>query len=104
MLLDMSDNSDKNEITSDPKSVGVGGAGSQQANTPSSDDCNAQILINQEIMGQLHRVSQRLDKLEDGSKDKKTSDPTKIKNKVHIKHTASPKLKKNNPLSWGWGL
>ena len=44
-LFDMSDGSDKNENNSDPKTVGVDGAGSQQAGTSS----NAQILINQEI-------------------------------------------------------
>ena len=34
-LLDISDSSDKNEINLDPKTVGVGGAGSQQAgNSP----------------------------------------------------------------------
>ena len=58
-LLDMSDNSDKNEITLDPKSVGVGGVGSHQAGTSSSDDCNAQILINQEILSQLHQISRQ---------------------------------------------
>ena len=94
-LLDMSDNSDKNETNSDPKSIGAGVVGSQQAGTSSNDDCNAQILINQEILSQLHQISQRLDKLKDGSKCKKTSDPTKIKSRVHTKHAASPKIKKN---------
>ena len=94
-LLNMSDNSDKNEVNSGPNSVDVGVAGSQQAGTSSSDDCNAQILINQEILSQLHQISQRLDKLEDGSKCKKSSDPTKIKNKTHTKHMASPKVKRN---------
>ena len=31
VLLDMSDNSDRNKTTTDPKSVGVGVAGSQQS-------------------------------------------------------------------------
>ena len=61
-LLDMSDNSDKHEVASDPKSVGVNVAGSQQAGTSSRDDCNAQILINQEILSQLHQISQSLEK------------------------------------------
>ena len=94
-LLDMLDSSDKNDVNSDPKTVGVGGAGSQQAGTSSSDDCNTQILINQNILSQLHEITRRLDKLEDGSKCKKTLDPSKIKNKSHTKHIASPRLKKN---------
>ena len=64
-------------------------------NPVDSDDCSAQILINQEILSQLHQISQCLEKLEDGSKCKKTFDLTKIKNKVHTKHTTNPKLKKN---------
>ena len=93
-LLDMSDNSLKNDINPDPKSIDVASVGSQQAGTSSNDDCNAQILINQEILSQLHQIFQRLDKLEDGSKCKKTSDLTKIKSRKHAKHVVSPKIKK----------
>ena len=93
-LLDMSDNSLKNDTNPDLKSIAGVSVGSQQAVTSSNDDCNAQILINQEILSQLHQISQHLDKLEDGSKCKKTSDPTKIKSSTHVKPVASSKIKK----------
>ena len=57
------------------------------------------IFINQEILSQLHQVTQRLDKLEDGSKCKKTSDPTKLKNKGHKSRTSSPNVKKTKQSS-----
>ena len=56
-LLDMSDTSDKEEINSDSKVIDGGVVGSQQAGTSSSDDCSAQILINQEILSQLYQIS-----------------------------------------------
>ena len=96
VLLDMSDSSGKSEKDSDPEKINACGAGSQQAGTSSKDDCSAEILINQEILSQLHQITQRSDKLKDGSKCKKTSDPTKLKTKVIKVVPAAPSNRHNN--------
>ena len=97
----MLDSSAKNQINLDPEKADGGGAGSQQAGTSYNDDCSAQTLIKQEILSQLHQITQRLNKLEDVSKlKKKTRDPTKNKNKSHKSCTSSPKGKKTKqPLA-----
>ena len=66
--LDMSDSSEEKEEILDPEKVHGSGGSSQHAGASSSADCNAQMLINQEIYSQLHQISKRLDKVEDGTK------------------------------------
>ena len=65
-----------------------------QAST-SSADFNPQLMINQQILDQLQTIGRRLDKLEQ-KPVKKSSDPTKIKNKTKAKQTSV--LKDHTPL------
>ena len=80
----------------DPGNVHENKAGSQQAGSSGNADCSAQILINQEILSQLHKISQRL--IVPNVK-RRLILQKKNKNKGYKSHTSSPKVKQSKHSS-----
>ena len=62
-VINMSDSSDLcgNKMSDEDNGTGTG---SQQASSSGSDDCNVQMLVNQQILTELQQIGKRLDKLE----------------------------------------